>query len=132
MVEIEQHQPAGEQAVQHRAPALVAGKDLAAVEQHELVGLGADQRDMPAAHRVDLVDRAVGLEHPLGEGMRIGELGEGVADQRVALLARNMVERTRRQAVAPAFGAELAGRMGREADHRLLLDTYLRVSNLAG
>ena len=128
MVEIEQHQPAGKQAMQHRAPPLIAGKDLRPVEQHQLVRLRPDQCDVPAAHGMDLVDGAIGLIHPPREGMRIGKLIERVADQRPAFFALNVVERFFRQAVAPALWREFDRLMRCYGGHGSLRITYTCVS----
>ena len=108
MIEIHQHQPAREQLVEHRAPALFGTEDLVLVEQQQLVRLGPDQRDLPAAEGAVLVDLAVGLDHPVGKGVRIGEHGEGVADHRPARIARDM----RQIGFGQALLAPVAGRIG--------------------
>ena len=117
MLEIDQHQAPREELVEHRSPALLTGEDLVLVEQKQLVGLGADQRDLPSAERAVLVNLAVGLDHPVCKGVRIGEHREGVADDGPARLARDM----RQIGVAQAQFAPVArviggGRVGRTRD----------------
>ena len=104
MVEIDQHQSAGEKLVEHRTPTLFGGEQLVPVEQHQLVRIGPDQADIPPPERPVLVDRTVGGIHPLRKGVRIGQHLEGVADQRPAPLARDMVQRVRWQLLAPVLG----------------------------
>ena len=119
VIEIQQHQPAGKQAVQHGAPPLVGGEVLGPVHQHQFVGFRPDQRDLPGAEDMRLVDRAVGLEHPLGEGVRVGGLLERMADDRGALLTRNMVERAVRLVLRPVPWRRALDRRGHRLGRRL-------------
>ena len=58
VVEVEQHQPARKHTPENRRPAELGREVLVLVEQDELVGLGADQPDVPPAEIVDPVDPA--------------------------------------------------------------------------
>ena len=92
MVEIDQHQTAREQLVENRSPALFGAEDLVAVHQQHLVGLGPDQRDIPATKGLVLVNAAVFFDHAPRLPMRVGEHLEGVADDRPASLTGDMCE----------------------------------------
>src|SRR3546814_10631755 len=76
MVEIHQHQPTREQLVEDRTPALLAREYLVAVEQHQFVGIGTDQRHVPPAEGSGLVNRAIRFDHPPGEAVRVGQRSE--------------------------------------------------------
>ncbi len=93
MIEIEQHQPAREQLVENRSPALFGAEDLVAVHQQHLVGLGTDQRHVPATEGPVLVHTAVFFDHAPRLAMRVGQHLEGVADDRPPPLARDVRER---------------------------------------
>ena len=94
LVEIHQHQAAREQQVEHRPPALFGREDLVAVEQYELIRIGAEQVDAGAAERAIAIHRAIARRHVFRERDRIGEQFEGVADERQAVIARDMIEHT--------------------------------------
>ena len=96
VLEIHQHQPAREQQVEHRAPALFGREHLVAIEQHQLVRVGAEHDDRWPAERVVAIDRAVGRHHPLRESERILEHLEGVAEERQPVFAGNPRDRSRR------------------------------------
>ena len=75
MVEVHQHQPARKHAAKDRRPAKLARKVLVLVEQHQLVGLGADHPDIPPAEVVDAVD-------PAEFGDVGGDSGERIFEER--------------------------------------------------
>ena len=113
MVEIHQHQPAREQLVEDRAPALLAGENLLAVEQHQFVRVRADQRHGRPAERLVAVHAPVFFHHRAGEGGRIGQHPEGVADDGQARLAGNVREVRRvRIILFPVRGARCCGLVG--------------------
>ena len=90
MIEIHQHQPAREQQVEHRPPALLVGKQLIPVEQHQLVGLRPDQRNRRIAERISAEHLAVGVDHMLAVRRRVAQHAERGTDNRRAVLARDM------------------------------------------
>ncbi len=93
MVEVEQHQPAREDAAEDRRPAELAREVLVLVEQHQLVGVGSDQTDVPAAEVVDAVDMAEARDVGGDAGERIlEELDRPQQRQRVRLQPRQMSE----------------------------------------
>ena len=101
LLEVHQHQPAREQEVEYRTPALFGAENLVAIEQHQLVRLWPDQRHRSATERLVTIDRAIFGNHRTAERNRIAEHFERVADQRPTILARNMIERGRRSARQP-------------------------------
>ena len=121
LVEIKQHQPAREQAVEQGAPALFAGKDPVPVEQHKLVRLGPAQHHRPAAESSVAVNLAVAGDHVGGEGVRIGEHPEGVADDRRPAVARDMGDGRGVEPLAPVreWGGSMRGG-GSEGGHHML------------
>ena len=93
LVEIQHHQPAREQQPKDRSPAIGRGEVLGLVEQHQLVGLGAEQRDAGLAEHPAAIHRAIGRGHPLDLALGVGEHLKGAADDRPAFVAGNMAER---------------------------------------
>ncbi|MEY9502574.1 hypothetical protein ABIE87_002132 [Bradyrhizobium diazoefficiens] len=104
--EIEQHQSARKQQAEHLVPAVRRREQFLLVEHHELVRFGSEQHDIGLAEDMGAVDRAVfgavRLDMPLGVGQHL----EGLADDRPALVARDV-----RQLVTPG-GGELKRRGG--------------------
>src|SRR3546814_10159990 len=110
--EIHQHQPAREKQVEYRPPALFGREELVAVEQHQLVRLGADERHAATAKAFRAINLAVEGDHAVGEAHGIAKLRERGAEQRDAVGARNIVARAFGSARQPVLrvGAEEIGR----------------------
>ena len=105
LFEIEQHQPAREQLVEQRAPALVAGENLVAVEQDQFVRFRAGQHNPVAAKGAIAIDLAVFRHHRAGEGVRIGEDAEGVAHDRETAFAGYVRDGIEGKTLAPVIEA---------------------------
>src|SRR3546814_16627394 len=92
----------------YRPPALFGREELVAVEQHQLVRLGADERHAATAKAFRAINLAVAGDHAVGEAHGIAKLRERGAEQRDAVVARNIVERAFGSARQPVLrvGAE--------------------------
>src|SRR3546814_3867240 len=76
----------------YRPPALFGREELVAVEQHQLVRLGADERHAATAKAFRAINLAVAGDHAVGEAHGIAKLRERGAEQRDAVVARNRSE----------------------------------------
>ena len=94
MVEIHQHQPAREQQIQDRTPALFGREKLLAVKQQKLIRLCTHKRDRRIAKSVGAENLAISVDHMRAISRRIAQHAECCADNRRAILARNMREVT--------------------------------------
>ena len=90
LVEIEQHQAARKQQPEDLVPAERRGEHLRLVEQHELVGVGAEQADAGFAEQMGAIDEAVFGETALDMALGVGERVQRLADDRPAFVTRNM------------------------------------------
>ena len=119
VIEIHQHQPTREQPIQYGAPPLFGRKQLFAVEQDQLIGVRPDQRHVPAAKGLVLVDPSIFGDHRLGHAMRIREHFEGIADKRPAFFAWDVGKRILiRIALRPMRGCSVDGLMSGKRSHR--------------
>jgi hypothetical protein len=111
--EIHQHQTAREQQIEHRAPALFGGEQLVAVEQHQLVRIRADQRDLPPPEAARAEHRAVAGLHTLPEADWVCQLLERGAHQGPAIFARDVIKRAFAGQASPVriafFGLDFMG-----------------------
>ena len=105
LFEIEQHQPARKQQAENAAPAERRGELLGLVEQHQLVGIGPEQHEAGLAEQMAAIDQAVFPGLPFDLPLGVGEHFQRLADQRPALVARNM-----RQRITPRRGEGIDGR----------------------
>ncbi len=92
-LEVEQHQAAREQPAEHHLPAPGGGKQFRLVEQHQLVRLRPEQRHAGLAENAAAIDAAVLRRHLLDLAPRVGKDGQGTADDRPALITRDMGQR---------------------------------------
>ena len=125
-LEIDQHQPAREQLIERRTPALLARKQLVAIEQQQFVGIGPDQRDLvdPERARSDYV--SVSRVHPLAVADRVRHQRQRGPEYRNPGLTGNVRERIGGELLAPM--GEFRSSFG-ERCHRYLVITDFRVSN---
>jgi hypothetical protein len=93
LFKIEQHQPAGKQEIEDETPSERGREQLRRIEQDQLVGLGAKQRDIQAAEYAAAVHWAVTLRAALDETLGIGQDCEGVANYGPAVVAGDMRQR---------------------------------------
>src|SRR5262249_44946027 len=90
LVEIAQHQSARKQTVEDRGPSECRGEILLRIEQDQLVGVGPEQGHIGLTEDAGAIDEAVALDPSLDETLRVGEDAQRVADERPAVIARNM------------------------------------------
>jgi hypothetical protein len=69
------------------------GEDLGLVEQHELIGFGAEQHDAGLAENMAAMNEAVFLGVPLDMALGVGQHLQRLADDRPAFVTRNMRKR---------------------------------------
>src|SRR3977135_2502071 len=93
LLEIEQHQAARKQQAENPAPAMGRRELLGLVEQYELIGLGSQQHQAGLAEDVAAIEQSIFRGLPLDLPFGVGEHLKRLADQRPALVARNMRER---------------------------------------
>ena len=93
LVEIEQHQAARKQPAQDHLPAVGRGEQPALVEQHQLIGLRPEQGDAGFAEHAAAIDQTVFGGHSFDFAFGVGEDRQRPADDRPALVARNMFQR---------------------------------------
>ena len=126
LLEVHQHQPAREQQVEQRPPALFGREDFVAIEQHQLVRFGAEQLDRRVAERAVTIDMPVPGDHLAPEGAGVLQHSEGVADDRQPVITRNMRERLGGNARQPVR----IGGVGMREGHQSLPVTYIAISRV--
>src|SRR3546814_4300078 len=84
LFEIHQHEPAREEQVEHRPPALFGREDFLTVEHDQLVRFGPVERDAAPAEAVVAIDAAIFGDHAASESGVVAQLFERIAELRRA------------------------------------------------